>query len=214
MAESTRRILLAEDDRFLRKAAETALKRQGLTVLPAVDGEEALRVARAETPDVVKVPIDPKNWDIITDAMANVPTPLGTAGSAHLQGIDFAGKTGSAQTISNQLKAKLVHGKTDYKDNAWFVGVTPRRNPEVVVAVLFEGGEHGQFAARIAAQVIKAYVEKQRRLPNKVAQKDNKVDVGALWNTPNDDDGIRAGHFELPIPKKAVQLATAAPGVN
>src|SRR5215471_6594956 len=92
----------------------------------------------ADTPDMVKVPIDPKNWNIITDAMANVPTPLGTAGSAHLQGIDFAGKTGSAQTISNQLKAKLVHGKTDYKDNAWFVGVTPRRNPEIVVAVLFE----------------------------------------------------------------------------
>lgn len=47
------RVLLAEDDRFLRKAAETALKRQGFTVFPAVDGEEALRVARAETPDIV-----------------------------------------------------------------------------------------------------------------------------------------------------------------
>src|SRR5712691_5074740 len=47
------RVLLAEDDRFLRKAAETALKRQGFTVLPAVDGEEALRMARAEAPDVV-----------------------------------------------------------------------------------------------------------------------------------------------------------------
>jgi DNA-binding response OmpR family regulator len=47
------RVLLAEDDRFLRKAAETALKRQGFTVLPAVDGEEALRMARAETPDIV-----------------------------------------------------------------------------------------------------------------------------------------------------------------
>jgi DNA-binding response OmpR family regulator len=53
MAESTRRILLAEDDRFLRKAAETALKRHGFSVLPAVDGEEALRIARAETPDAV-----------------------------------------------------------------------------------------------------------------------------------------------------------------
>ena len=48
MGESTRRILLAEDDRFLRKAAETALKRQGFTVLAAVDGEEALRMARTE----------------------------------------------------------------------------------------------------------------------------------------------------------------------
>ena len=47
------RVLLAEDDRFLRKAAEAALKRQGFTVLPAVDGEEALRVARAEIPDIV-----------------------------------------------------------------------------------------------------------------------------------------------------------------
>jgi DNA-binding response OmpR family regulator len=47
------RVLLAEDDRFLRKAAETALKRQGFTVLPAVDGEEALRMARSEAPDIV-----------------------------------------------------------------------------------------------------------------------------------------------------------------
>jgi len=53
MTEPTRRILLAEDDRFLRKAAETALKRQGFGVLGAVDGEEALRVARAETPDLI-----------------------------------------------------------------------------------------------------------------------------------------------------------------
>jgi DNA-binding response OmpR family regulator len=53
MGEPTRRILLAEDDRFLRKAAATALKRQGFAVLEAVDGEEALRVARAEAPDLI-----------------------------------------------------------------------------------------------------------------------------------------------------------------
>src|SRR5215469_16403788 len=172
----------------------------------------------AETPDVVKVPIDPKNWDIITDAMANVPTPLGTAGSAHLQGIDFAGKTGSAQTISNQLKAKLVHGKTDYKDNAWFVGVTPRRNPEIVVAVLFEGGEHGQFAARLAAQVVKAYVDKERRQPTNMAKAD-KVEIGAVWNDsdregPEGRDTLHAGRFLVDLPEKRLPLAVAAPGVN
>jgi DNA-binding response OmpR family regulator len=53
MSESTRRILLAEDDRFLRKAAETALKRRGFAVLAAVDGEEALRMARTEAPDLI-----------------------------------------------------------------------------------------------------------------------------------------------------------------
>ena len=53
MGESARRVLLAEDDRFLRKAAETALKRHGFAVVPAVDGDEALRLARAEPPDLV-----------------------------------------------------------------------------------------------------------------------------------------------------------------
>src|SRR5271166_499532 len=56
--------------------------------------------------DETKIPIDEKNWVTITDAMANVVSPIGTAGSAHLPGIDFAGKTGSAQTISNDLKKR------------------------------------------------------------------------------------------------------------
>jgi penicillin-binding protein 2 len=195
--------------------------------------------ASSEYPEEVKFPIDPKNWEIITDAMANVPTPLGTAGSAHLQGIDFAGKTGSAQTISNTLKAKLAHGKTDYKDNAWFVGVTPRRSPEIVVGVLFEGGEHGQFAARLAAQVVKAYVEKKRKVQTHIAslaaQDDplyassvtapvpgSQVEVGGVWSAsagqgPADDprkDDFHAGRFVIDVPKKRIPLATAAPGMN
>lgn len=50
---STKRILLAEDDRFLRKAAETTLRRHGFEVLLAVDGEEALRVATGSSPDLI-----------------------------------------------------------------------------------------------------------------------------------------------------------------
>ena len=168
-------------------------------------------------PSEIKIPIDPKNWQIITDAMANVPTPLGTAGSAQLQGIDFAGKTGSAQTISNMAKARIANGKSRFKDNAWFVGVTPRRSPELVVAVLFEGGEHGQFAARLASQIIKAYVEKQRRLPNKMAKADEKVDIGAVWNSPDPDgegDSLHGGHFVVQLNKSRAPLAVAAPGVH
>src|SRR5207237_2022941 len=104
-------------------------------------------------------------------------------------------------------KAKLAHGKADFKDNAWFVGVTPRRSPEIVVAVLFEGGEHGQFAARIAAQVVKAYVDKQRQQPTKVAKDDGKVEVGAVWHAYEGDGAeLRIGHFVLPMPKKRVPL--------
>jgi len=53
MESHARRVLLAEDDRFLRKAAAAMLRRQGFTVLTAEDGEEALGVARAETPDLI-----------------------------------------------------------------------------------------------------------------------------------------------------------------
>src|SRR5213594_1653623 len=53
MAEGARRILLAEDDRFLRRAAEARLRQHGFEVLTAIDGEEALRVARAQCPDLV-----------------------------------------------------------------------------------------------------------------------------------------------------------------
>jgi len=51
--DRARRVLLAEDDRFLRRAAEARLTRHGLQVLTAADGEEALRVARAEPLDLV-----------------------------------------------------------------------------------------------------------------------------------------------------------------
>lgn len=171
----------------------------------------------ADVPDEVKVPLDPDNWTLITDAMADVVNPIGTAPSAHLQGIDFAGKTGSAQTISNVAKARLADGKSRFKDNGWFVGVTPRRNPEIVVCTLLEEGEHGYLAARAAAQVIKAYVEKERRQPTKVAQGNGKVEVGAVWNARDDDDAhetLQGGRFLLDVSKPPAPLAAAAPGIH
>jgi CheY-like chemotaxis protein len=53
MSDQPRRILLVEDDRFLRKAAETTLKQQGYTVITAAEGEEALRVARSQPLDLI-----------------------------------------------------------------------------------------------------------------------------------------------------------------
>jgi penicillin-binding protein 2 len=184
-----------------------AIASGGLLVRPHVTNPQDLPpgvIPAASGPDEVKIPFDPQNWQIITDAMASVVNPGGTAPSAHLQGIDFAGKTGSAQTISNALKAKLgAIGKANFKDNGWFVGVEPRRNPEIVVCALLEEGEHGYLAARTAAQVIKSYVEKQRRMPSKVAQNKGKVEIGAVWNTADpdgsNDDSLRAGRIVLDL---------------
>jgi two-component system, OmpR family, alkaline phosphatase synthesis response regulator PhoP len=53
MGQQSKSILLVEDDRFLRKAAEATLRRHGFTVRTAADGEEALQRVRDEAPDLV-----------------------------------------------------------------------------------------------------------------------------------------------------------------
>jgi CheY-like chemotaxis protein len=50
---TVRRILLVEDDRFLRRACEISLRQRGFVVATAADGEEALRKVRAEPPDLI-----------------------------------------------------------------------------------------------------------------------------------------------------------------
>jgi penicillin-binding protein 2 len=156
------------------------------------------------------VPIDPANWQIITDGMAQVTEPgeFHTAGSAHLEGIDIAGKTGTAQQMSHAALEKTSKGRATYP-NVWFVGLVPRRNPELVVAVLWQNGEFSYYPARIGAQVVEAYVNKKRRLahnlpPEKAAA---PVEVGAVWSVPGSHTGvnkstgapaaarIRGGHF-------------------
>jgi penicillin-binding protein 2 len=107
------------------------------------------------------VPLTAANWQIITDDMANVTGPGGTAAEAHLEGIDFAGKTGTAQVMSHDALSKSGKGHNTVP-NAWFVGIAPRRNPDIVVAVLWEHGNWGNNSAKLAAQVINAYVTKQR----------------------------------------------------
>ena len=162
--------------------------------------------------DVKNIPIEPSGWNLITDAMGRVLLPEGTAPSAHIPGIDIAGKTGSAQIVSLATRAKHENSEA-LAQNGWFVGFTPRRNPEIIVAVLFEGGEHGRLAARLATQVIKAYVDKQRRLPSKVAKQDHKVDVGAIWNEAGDEQ-LHGGRFLIDVAKPRLPLATAAPGLR
>ena len=163
------------------------------------------------------IPITDQTWTIITNGMAEVTEPgmFHTAASAHLDGIDFAGKTGTAQVMSDALiKAEGLRGRSTYS-NVWFVGVVPRRNPHLVVAVLWQHGNFSYYAARIAMRVVAAYVDKQRRLEHNLppAEQATKpgapVEVGAVWSSPavqgakgpREQAQIQAGHlFVYPDP--------------
>ena len=168
--------------------------------------EQYVEVAKRDK-EVKKVDIDPLGWETITDAMSEVVNPEGTAPSAHLAGVDFAGKTGSAQVISNTLHKALGSKANQFKDNSWFVGVTPRRNPDIVVAILFEGGEHGKLAARLAAQIIHAWVDKQRKVRNNnnyaaVDKAGHPVELSGIWSDGKTEDGVSdrmvAAKLEMP----------------
>jgi penicillin-binding protein 2 len=204
-----------------------AISMDGRMVVPHVINPTNLPAGFVETThytEVKNIPIDPTGWNTITDALGRVLLPEGTAPSAHIPGIDIAGKTGSAQIVSLATRAKHAN-KEDFAQNGWFVGFTPRRNPDVIVCVLFEGGEHGRLAARLATQVIKAYVDKQRRQPTKMAAGSSKVEVGSLWtdpggtredgtNTNSDEDRLQGGRFLIDVARKKAPLAVAAPGLH
>jgi len=120
------------------------------------------------------VPLTAANWEIITDDLANVTGPSGTAAEAHMAGVDFAGKTGTAQVMSHTALAASGKGHNTVP-NAWFVGMAPRRNPDIVVAVLWEHGNWGNNSAKLAAQVVDAYVSKQRGKAGNLVVAEKKV---------------------------------------
>jgi penicillin-binding protein 2 len=110
---------------------------------------------------VKSFPLSEDTVEQVTDGMWGVVNePDGTtSGQVKLQNIDFSGKTGTAQVESFDLQHKL--GKK-LKENGWFVGFAPRRNPEIIVAALVQSGGWGSTsAAPIVRDVVKAYYDKK-----------------------------------------------------
>jgi penicillin-binding protein 2 len=122
-------------------------------------------VRSAAPPEPRRGDLNPENVARIASGMYGVVNePGGTAIMSRIQGVEFSGKTGSAQRVSNELRKSGKLDRSADKDNGWFVGFAPRDNPEIVVAVLLEGGEHGALAAPVARDIVKAYFDKKTRV--------------------------------------------------
>ena len=175
------------------------------------DAKPHYKEVSAKYPDEQTLSIDPQNWEIVTDAMQKVVSPVGTAAASQIPGVDFGGKTGSAQTVSNAFKAKLSKAEQEeYKDNGWFVGVAPTRNPDIVVAVLYQSGEHGDKTAPIAAQVIKTFVQKKRKILNNVVYAAPpgympKTTKPAVVEKPAGDKEVKPATAPAPAPAAKLQ---------
>ncbi len=182
--------------------------------LPA-DFRQALYDSYPGSGDVT-IPIAPAIWETITEGMA-LTTNSGTAAASHLANIDFAGKTGTAQVVNHSAGMKSL-GTGAERANAWFVGIAPRRNPDIAVVVLVEhGGWGAEASAPLAARVIEAFVDKQRSLDNNLqeAKVPSKVEVGAVWSEKPEGKvapdktttvavkdpvpALQGGHFTVPV---------------
>lgn len=88
----------------------------------------------------------------LLEIMAGVPTPLGTARLAAVPGYRVAGKTGTAQKVSN--------GR--YDPDKWlasFVGIVPVDEPKLVISVFVDEPHPTHLGGKVAAPVFREIAE-------------------------------------------------------
>jgi peptidoglycan glycosyltransferase len=106
------------------------------------------------TPQQFSQPVSSKTASSVRDMMMS-SVSTGAATNARIEGVDVAGKTGTAQNGANDPYT------------LWFTGFAPAKDPQVAVAVVIEnGGGLGQngygnlVAAPIAKRVMEAVLNK------------------------------------------------------
>jgi penicillin-binding protein 2 len=99
--------------------------------------------------------VDQDHLDFIRTAMAGV-VDHGTAAAAKLplQGIQMAGKTGTAQThnLSAGERGNYTASQWKLRDHSLFMGFAPFDNPRYAIGTIVE---HGGFGAAVAAPLVR-----------------------------------------------------------
>lgn len=125
-------------------------------------GWEPVTVPPSPLPPVA---LKPSTVSAVHDGLWLAVNGAGTAVRARIAGRDVAGKTGTAQVISNQGKERARDTTADLRDHGWFVFMVPRDNPELAGVVFAEHAEHGYFAAPIAKHIIETYYAQKEGRP-------------------------------------------------
>ncbi|HET9958925.1 MAG TPA: penicillin-binding protein 2, partial [Polyangiaceae bacterium] len=114
------------------------------------------------------VSVDAEHLSIVKNGLEGVVTDeKGTAHKERAEGVDMAGKTGTAQ-VTHVTPRGVDPGKIWYfnRDHAWFSGYAPSRSPEIAIVVLIEhGGGGGKNAVPVAMRVVRDWQKlKEKRL--------------------------------------------------
>jgi penicillin-binding protein 2 len=130
-----------------------------LKELRDADGQQ---VAVAAPPTSTVTLKKPERWDFMQKSMQRVLR--GKWGTARATGwalkYEMAGKTGTAQVfgIAQDEKYDKETVARKLRDHALFIGFAPLPDPQIVVAVIAENGEHGSAVAPIARTIMNKYL--------------------------------------------------------
>lgn len=149
--------------------ATSTLANRGMRVKPRLLNE--MRSASGELIAIEPAPVSwlelnrEDRWDQMHESMRRVLR--GKKGTARatgwkLKGYEMAGKTGTAQVFGiaqdEEYDAETVARKL--RDHALFIAFAPIEDPEIVVAIIEENGEHGSAVAPIAKKIMDKYLLK------------------------------------------------------
>ena len=103
-----------------------------------------------------RIQLPAEQLQLLRKAMMGVVAAGGTAARAVIQGVNVAGKTGTAQTMRFSEDGKPLY-------YAWFAGMAPAEAPKIVVVVMvpnvtFEGATSAGIATKIIAHYLHTQV--------------------------------------------------------
>ena len=135
-------------------------------LVKAVDDGERLEAGAAAADPVHAVPAqagdDRRRCTTACGWRSTAPAP---AGRARIAGRDVAGKTGTAQVISQPGQGARARQRQGPARSRLVRVHGAARQPEIAGVVFAEHGEHGYLAAPIAKHVIETYFAKKEGRP-------------------------------------------------
>ncbi len=165
----------------------------------------------------VDFPLQEDTVEQVTQGMYGVMNePHGTGYAQRLEGVEFCGKSGTAQLMSYTAGSR-IGGREGKLTNGWFVGYAPRRNPEIVVAVIVQGStEHGgTTAGPIVRDVVKAYYDKKnKKAQQQYSLNDHQHDVGRQPSGGNAPQALAANGMTPSVRAPAVTKPSQPPAVR
>jgi penicillin-binding protein 2 len=84
----------------------------------------------------------------------------GTGRGARIEGMEIAGKTGTAQVVrlKGGERQRAENMPYEFRDHAWFVAYVAAHTPLAVVVLVEHGGHGGATAVPLAREMIRKYL--------------------------------------------------------